>query len=83
MLSIKNRGVSYKSAEVISKIYRLYVRAHLEYCIQFWTPLNIKDADMLEKVKRRATKMILSLKNLSYEERLKRLSMFSLRCRKG
>ena len=37
---------------------------------------------MLEGVKRRATKMIPSLKNCSYEERLKRLGMFSLRHRR-
>ena len=35
MLGIINRGVSYKSAEVISKLYRSYVRPHLKYCIQF------------------------------------------------
>ena len=33
---------------------------------------------MLEWVQRRATKMIPSLRKLSYEERFKRLSMFSL-----
>ena len=37
---------------------------------------------MLEGIQRRATKMIPSLRNLSYEERLKRLGMFSLRCRR-
>ena len=37
---------------------------------------------MLEGVQRRATKMIPSLRNLSYEERLKRLGMFSLRRRR-
>ena len=68
VLGIINRRVSYKSSEVISKLYRSYVRPHLEYCIQFWTPINVKDADMLERVQRRATKMIPSLRNLSYEE---------------
>ena len=58
MLVIIYRGVSYKSAEVISKIYRSYFRPHLEYCIQFWTPLNVKDVDMLEGVQRRTTKII-------------------------
>ena len=58
ILGIINRGVSYKSVEVISKLCRSYVRPHLEYCIQFWTPINGKDADMLEGVKRGATKMI-------------------------
>ena len=37
---------------------------------------------MLEGVQRRATKMIPSLRNLSYEERLKRLGMFSLKRRR-
>ena len=48
MLGTINRGVSYKSAEVISKLYRSYVRPHLEYCIQFWTPINVKDAEMFK-----------------------------------
>ena len=39
----------------------------------------MKDADMLEGVQRRRTKMIPSLRNLSSEERLKRLGIFSLR----
>ena len=42
----------------------------------------LKDADMLEGVQRRRTKIIQSLRNLSYEERLKRLGMFSLRRRR-
>ena len=82
MLGIISREVSYKSAEIISKLYKAYVRPHLEYCIQFWSPVNVKDADMLEGVQRRATKMIPCLRKLSYEERLKRLGMFSLRRRR-
>ena len=82
MLGIINRRVPYKSAEVISKLYRWYVRPHLEYCIQFWSPINEKDAEMLEGVQRRGTKISPSLRNLSYEERLKRLDGFSLRRRR-
>ena len=82
MLGIINRGVSYKSSEEISNLYRSYVRPHLEYWIQFWTPINVKDADMLEGVQRKGTKMIPSLRNLSYEERWKRLGRFSLRRRR-
>ena len=58
MLGIINREVLYTSVEVISKLYRSYVRPHLKYCIQFWSPINNKDADMLKGVKRRETKMI-------------------------
>ena len=78
MLCIINRGVSYKSVKIISKLYRSYVRPHLEYCIQFWPSINEEKADMLEGVQRRTSKMIPSLRNLSYEERLKRVGMFSL-----
>ena len=83
MLGIIKRGVAYKSAEVISKLYRSYVIPHLEYCIQFWSPINEKDADMIEGVQRRATKMISSLRNLSYKDRLKKVGMFSLRRRRS
>ena len=53
MFGIINRGVSYKSTEVISKLYISYVRPHLKYCIQFWSPLNEKDADMLVHLKQK------------------------------
>ena len=48
------------------------------FFIQFWTPLNIKNADMLGEVQRRATKKIPSLRNLTYEEKLISLGIFSL-----
>ena len=41
----------------------------------------MKDADMLEGVQRK-TKRIPSLRNFSYEERLKTFGMFSIRGRK-
>ena len=37
---------------------------------------------MLERVQIPNSKLILTLRKLSYEERLKRLDIFSLRCRK-
>ena len=47
---IINRGVSYKSAEVIIKLYRSYVRPNLQYCIQFWTPLIEKVGYVFSKI---------------------------------
>ena len=57
--------------ELIIPLYKTIVRPHLEYCIQAWRPYRKKDIDMLERVQRRATKMIQKLRNISYEMRLK------------
>ena len=42
----------------------------------------VKDIDSLEKVQRRATKLVTSLAKLTYEQRLRHLRLHSLYCRR-
>ena len=59
-------------------MYKTIVRPHLECCIQAWRPYLKKDIDTLERIQRRATKIILELRDLSYEERLKKCGLTTL-----
>ncbi|BHF63767.1 hypothetical protein SprV_0200676200 [Sparganum proliferum] len=64
--------------DVFSKTFGTFVRPHLEYGIQAWRPWAVEDQNCLERVQRRATKMVRGQSSFPYETRLVNLNLFPL-----
>ena len=64
------------------QLYKSLVRPHIEYANQIWTPYLKKHITALENGQRPATKLIPSLKDLSYPERLRAQNLPTLAYRR-
>jgi len=71
-------GITSRLREGILPLCSALVRPHLVSCIQLWSPQHTKDMDLLDQVQRRATTVIRERDQLSYEEKLRQLGLFSL-----
>ena len=70
--------IRYKNKELIHPLYKSLVRPHLEHEVQFLSPYLRRDIDKLEKMQRRATKMIPEIRNHSYHQRIQDLDLIRL-----
>ncbi len=78
ILGCIKRSITNKRKDIITKLYKQLVRPLLEYVVQSWNPYLQKDINLIEKVQRRATKIIPQLRDMSYPDRLKSVNLTSL-----
>ena len=82
ILGLIRRNITYMDKTLIIQLYKAIVRPHLKYCIQAWRPYQKKDIEKIERIQRRATKLIPELKHLSYERRLLECRLTTLETRR-
>ena len=58
------------------------IRSHLEYAVNVWNPHHQSLIENLKKVQKGATKLVINVKKLHCEERLRRLKIPTLKYRR-
>lgn len=72
------RCFHYRDRNIFLRLYKQYVRPHLEFSCVAWSPWTANDIDILENVQKKAVGMISGLASRDYEERLKEVNLWTL-----
>ena len=81
-LGIIRRNFIYLDEDAFVMLYKSLVKSHLEYANSVWNPHRLGLIKDLEKVQMDATKLVITIKNFTYKNRLKRLKLLTLKYRR-
>ena len=82
MLGIIKRSFTFLDKDMLTRLYKSLVRPHLEYANAVWCPHLKRQSNMVERVQRRATRLIKGLRGMTYEKRLRAMDLPSLKFRR-
>jgi hypothetical protein len=78
VLKTVQRNFHFRDKHVYMRLYKQYVRPHLEFAVPAWSPWNETDKQMLEAVQIKAVRWVSGLDGLTYEEKCKELGLQTL-----
>jgi len=76
------RNFHYRDRHTFVKLYKQYVRPHLEFSVPAWSPWLKGDKDLLESVQEKAVKMVSGLGGKNYLEKFAALGLETLERRR-
>ena len=82
ILTQLKRSICYRDTVVLPKIYKTFVRPTIEYAGQVWNPSKVGDVKTLEKVQRRAMRLVNIGEKRSYTEKLECVGLPTLEARR-
>jgi len=81
ILAMINKSFEYLNNNILPQLYKSFVRPILEYGNIEWGPQFILDQESVEKIQRRAAKLVRGIEDLEYVDRLSQLKLPSLKYR--
>ena len=78
MLGRIKKSFAHFDCKLLRNLYLTFIRPFLEFAVPVWSPILKSDCNLIERVQHGTTKLIPSIRNLSYEDRLKALDLTTL-----
>ena len=77
------RAFHFRTKEVWGRLFKTFVRPKLEFCSCVWSPWTDMDCELLEKVQKRAVRMMSDVRGETYEQKLKDAGLVLLKERRS
>jgi hypothetical protein len=82
VLRTVQRNFHYRDKHVFVRLYKQYIRPHLEFATPAWSPWLEMDKQLLENVQMKAVNWVTGLNGISYNEKCKELGLSTLEDRR-